>query len=142
MAGALDYETTPSYDLTMEATSGGGAATATATVPVTITVTNVDEAPVFGAASYAFSVAEDAALGTTIGTVTASDPEGGTVVYDITAGNAALTWAIDSLKGAVVVGARLNRAATPSYRLTVRAGALEGGPSATRTVTITVTPAG
>ena len=142
VAGALDYETTPSYDLTVEATSGGGTATATATVPVTITVTNVDEAPVFGAASYAFSVAEDAALGTTIGTVTATDPEGGTVVYDITAGNAALTWAVDALKGSVVVGARLNQAATPSYRLTVRAGSLEGGPSATTTVTITVTGAG
>ena len=105
-------------------------------------MTNVDEAPGFGAASYSFRVAEDAALGTTIGTVTASDPEGGTVVYDITAGNAALTWAVDALKGSVVVGARLNQAATPSYRLTVRAGALEGGPSATVTVTITVTPAG
>ena len=140
VAGTLDYETTTSYSLTVQASSSGGAATAT--VPVTISVTNVDEAPGFGAASYAFSVAEDAALGTTIGTVTASDPEGGTVVYDITAGNAALTWAVDALKGSVVVGARLNQAATPSYRLTVRAGALEGGPSATVTVTITVTPAG
>ncbi|MDE0196098.1 MAG: cadherin domain-containing protein, partial [bacterium] len=142
VAGVLDYETTSSYSLTVEAKSGGGAVTATATVPVTITVTNVDEAPAFDAASYAFSVAEDAALGATIGTVTATDPEGGTVVYDITAGNAALTWAVDSLKGAVVVGARLIQAATPSYRLTVRAGSLAGGPSATTTVTITVTSAG
>ena len=64
------------------------------------------------------------------------------MVYDITAGNEAQTWAVDSLKGAVVVGARLNQAATPSYSLTVRAGALEGGPSASVTVTITVTSAG
>ena len=99
VAGALDHETTASYNLTVEAKSGGGAATATATVPVAVTVTNVDEPPAFGAASYAFSVAEDAALGATIGAVTATDPEGGTVVYDITAGNAALTWAVDSLKG-------------------------------------------
>ena len=140
VAGALDYETTASVSLTVEASSGGGAATAT--VPVTITVTNVDEAPEFGADSYSFSVAEDAALGTTIGTVTASDPEGGQVVYDITAGNAALTWAVDALQGAVVVGARLNQAATPTYSLTVRAGSLAGGPSATTTVTITVTSAG
>ncbi|MDE2901824.1 MAG: cadherin domain-containing protein, partial [Chloroflexota bacterium] len=142
VAGALDHETTTSYNLTVEATSGGGTATATATVPVTITVTDVDEAPVFGAASYSFSVVEDAALGTTIGTVAATDPEGGTVVYDITAGNAALTWAVDALKGAVVVGARLNQAATPSYSLMVRAGSLAGGPSASLTVTITVTSAG
>ena len=127
LAGALDYETTPTYRLTVTADGGAGG---TATTTVTVTVTNVDEPPAFEAASYAFSVAEDAAINTTVGTVTANDPEGGTVVYDITAGNAALTWAIDSLKGAVVVGARLHRAATPSYRLTVRAGALEGGPSA------------
>ena len=57
------------------------------------------------------------------------------MVYDITAGNEALTWAVDALKGAVVAGARLNYAATPSYSLTVRAGSLEGGPSATTTVT-------
>ena len=140
VAGALDYETTTSVSLTVQASSSGGAATATA--PVTITVTNVDEAPVFGAESYSFNVAEDAALGTTIGTVTATDPEGGQVVYDITAGNGSLTWAVDALQGAVVVGARLNQAATPSYSLTVRAGSLDGGPSATVTVTITVTRAG
>ena len=111
-------------------------------MPVTVTVTNVDEAPVFGATSYAFRVAEDAALGTTIGTVVASDPEGGTAVYDITAGNASLTFAVDALTGGVVLGARLNQAATPSYTLTVRAGSLAGGPSGTTTVTVTVTSGG
>ncbi len=140
VAGALDYETTASYSLTVTASSSGGKATATA--PVTVTVTNVDEAPVFGATSYAFRVAEDAALGTTIGTVTASDPEGGTAVYDITAGNASLTFAVDALTGGVVLGARLNQAATPSYTLTVRAGSLAGGPSGTTTVTVTVTSGG
>ncbi|MDE2898348.1 MAG: cadherin domain-containing protein [Chloroflexota bacterium] len=139
LVGMLDYETTPIYTLTVTADGGAGG---TATATVTVTVTNVDEPPAFEAESYAFSVAEDAPLGTTIGTVPATDPEGGTVVYDIAAGNDALTWAIDALKGAVVVGARLNQAATPSYSLTVRAGALEGGPSATVTVTITVTGAG
>ena len=138
VAGALDYETTSSVSLTVEAKSSGGAATAT----VPVTVTNVDEAPVFGAASYAFSVAENVQLATTIGTVAATDPEGGTVVYDITAGNETQTWAVDALTGAVVVGARLNQAATPSYTLTVRAGSLAGGPSATTTVTVTVTAAG
>ena len=140
MAGALDYETTASYSLTVTASSSGGKVTAT--VPVTVTVTNVDEAPVFGAASYAFRVAENVQLATTIGTVTATDPEGGTVVYDITAGNASLTFAVDALTGAVVVGARLNQAATPSYTLTVRAGSLAGGPSGTTTVTVTVTSGG
>jgi len=69
--------------------------------------------------------------------VGATDPEGGTVVYDITAGNESLTFAVLSLTGAVVLGARLNQATTPSYSLTVRAGSLDGGPSATTTVTVT-----
>ena len=139
VAAALDYETTTSYGLTVEAKTGGAA---TATVPVTVTVTNVNEAPVFGATSYAFRVAEDAAIGATIGTAAATDPEGGTVVYDIRAGNASQAWAVHALTGAVVVGARLDAATTPSYTLTIRASVLEGGPSATTTVTITVTSAG
>ena len=139
VAEALDYETTTSYGLTVEAKTGGGA---TATVPVTVTVTNVNEAPVFGAASYAFTVAEDAAISATIGTAAATDPEGGTVVYDIRAGNDSLTFAVHALTGAVVLGGRLNAATTPSYTLTIRASVLEGGPSATTTVTITVTSAG
>ena len=140
VAGALDYEATTSYSLTVQASSSGGAAKAT--VPVTVTVTNVNEAPVFGAASYAFTVAEDAAIGATIGTAAATDPEGGTVVYDIRAGNDSLTFAVHALTGAVVLGGRLNAATTPSYTLTIRAAVLEGGPSATTTVTITVTRAG
>ena len=128
---ALNYATTPSYALTVKAGSSGGAATAT------VPVTNVDEAPGFGAASYAFSVAEDVQIATTIGSVTASDPEGGTVVYDVTAGNEAQRWAVDPLKGAVLVGTRLSHAVTPSYSLTIRAGTLEGVPSATTTVTVT-----
>lgn len=98
--------------------------------------------PGFGAATHSCSVAEDVQLATTIGAVQATDPEGGTVVYDITAGDTAQAWAVDALQGAVVIGARLNHTATPSYTLTIRAAVLEGGPSATTTVTITVTSAG
>ena len=135
LAGALDYETTASYHLIVEARSGPAAAAA---VPVTITVTNVDEPPAFGAESYAFRVAEDAAVTTRVGTVTARDPEGGTVVYDLTAGNEGQTFAVHALTGAVVVGAPLNHAARPSYTLTIKASVLGGGgPAATTTVTVT-----
>ena len=139
VAGALDHETAPTVSLTVSATSRSGTATATATVPVTVTVTNVDEAPAFGADSYAFTVAESVSIGTRIGTVTARDPEGGTVVYDITAGNSAGLWVVDALAGHVVVGAQLNHATTPSYSLTITASTTRDSPSATTTVTITVT---
>ena len=62
VANALDHETAPTYTLTVTAAVGADGST-TASVPVTITVTNVDEPPVFGADSYAFSVAENALAG-------------------------------------------------------------------------------
>ena len=60
VAGTLDYETTPSYQLTIEARSAPAAATV---VRVTITVTNVDEPPAFEAASFAFREAVDGLAG-------------------------------------------------------------------------------
>ena len=139
VAGPLDYETTPSYRLTVTAAVGGDGA-ATASVPVTLTVTNVDEPPVFAAEPYAFSVAEDALATTRVGTVTATDPEGGTVFYEFTEGNAAGRWAVDALAGHLVVAAALDYETTPSYTLTVRALVLGGGPAAaTTTVSVTVT---
>ena len=137
VTGALDYETAPSYQLMVEARSGPAAA---AVVPVTITVTNVDEPPGFEAESYDFSVAENAQVGAAIGTVAASDPEGGTVIYDITAGDAASQWAVDALAGRLVVARWLDYETTAAYTLTVRAGVLEGSRlTATTTVTVTVT---
>ena len=136
MAGALDHETTASYALTVSASQSGSVAF---TVPVTVTVTNVVEPPVFGAASYAFRVAENVGIPTTVGTVTATDPEGGTeIFYDITAGNEAQVFAVDALAGRVVVGVFLDYEATASYTLTVRAVAGDGD-AGTATVTITVT---
>ena len=136
VAGALDYETTASYSLTLSASDAAGG---TAAVTVTITVAKADKPPVFGSASYAFSVADSVTIGTRIGTVSATDPEGATVVYEISAGNAASHWAVDALAGHVVVGAQLNQATTPSYSLTIKAITGRDSPSATATVTVTVT---
>ena len=135
VAKALDYETTTSYALTVTASYGAS----TATVAVAITVTNVVEPPVFGAASYAFTVAEDAGISTTIGTVEATDPEGGTVIYfDITAGDDDNLFAVDALAGRLVVAVPLDYESTASHTLTVRAVTPEGAAT-TVTVTVTVT---
>ena len=76
---------------------------------VTVPVRQVRAGPPLdsGASNHSWGWLRTRVAGTTIGTVTATVPEGGTEVYDITAGNAALTWAVDALKGSVVVGARL-----------------------------------
>ena len=136
VAKTLDYATASSYSLTLTASDAAGG---TATATVAITVTSAGPRPVFGSASYAFSVAQTVTIGTRIGTVTATHPDGATVVYDITAGNDASHWAVDALAGHVVVGAQLNHATTPTYALTITASTGRDTPTATTTVTITVT---
>ena len=137
VAGALDYDTAASYSLTVAASDGSNTATAT----VTITVTDVVEngAPVFGQASYSFSVLEDAAVNASVGTVTATDPENATLTYSISAGNTEGKFSINSSGGITVAGA-LDYATTATYSLTVQAS--DGSDTATATVTITVTESG
>ena len=73
---APDYETKSSYVITLSLTDG----TETVTKDVTITITNVnDVAPVF-TSDATFSAAENQ---TAIGTVTATDAEGGGIAYSM-----------------------------------------------------------
>ena len=136
VASALDHETADSYTLTAQAADGSGGVAA---VTVTVTVTDVAEAPVFDEPSYAFEVAEDAAVGNTVGAVSATDPDdGGTLSYAITAGNADGKFAIDVGTGAITVAGVLDRETTAEYTLTVEADDGSGGVAAV-TVTVTVT---
>ena len=66
----LDFETTSSYEVTMIVTDSAGA---TASTPFTINVLDVNEVPVINAV--ALSLDENLPAGTSVGTVTASDPE-------------------------------------------------------------------
>ena len=93
--------------------------------------------PVFAAAPYRFSVNEAATVDTLAGTVTATTSSADPVAYALTAGNAAGHFAIHASTGALTVAGALDHAATPTYTLTVQAGA--GGTSATTDVTVTVT---
>ena len=70
-ATLLDFETTPSYVLTVQAFDGNGRKTLS-TVTVTITDIN-DETPTFNSASYNGHVTENVAIGSSVMTVTASD---------------------------------------------------------------------
>ncbi len=68
-AGALDHDSTSTYALTLTATD---AHRGTATTTVSVAVTDVPPAPELGAASYAFTVAEDTAVATQVGTIRAT----------------------------------------------------------------------
>ena len=82
VAGTIDYETTPTYTLTVQVSDGMMLATAA----ITINVMNVnDNAPTI--AAQIFSIAENAANGAAVGTVTATDADGDALTFSITSGN-------------------------------------------------------
>ncbi len=131
----------PVYDLIITATSGGVPVTTTATV----TVTNVNEAPEFDSATYAFELAENlngSTAAVAVGTVTAADPEDDTIAYGITAGDTA-RFRIGGTSGAITyIGAGEDfeaQGGPPAYDLTITATA--GAFAATAPVTVTVTDA-
>ncbi len=118
---------------TVEVSVTDGTTTADATI--TINLVDVDNAP--SIEDQAFSVAEDAAPGTEVGTVDATDADGDTITYAITGGNADGAFAIDAGSGAIAVAGPLDFETKPAHALTVTASA--GTKSAAATVTITVT---
>jgi hypothetical protein len=83
----------------------------------------------------AFDVPENAAVGTSVGTVAASGT--GTLAYSITAGNTGNAFAIDPATGAITTATALDYETTPAYTLTVEVG--NGGTTDTAMVTIDVT---
>ena len=136
VAAALDHEAEEEYTLTVTA-DDGDAASATPSETVTITVGDVGEAPAFDAATTGpFEVAEDAATGASVGTVTANDPEEDTLTYAITAGNIGNAFTIGDGTGQIAVAAALDHETAGSYTLTVTA---DDGDATTTTPSVSVT---
>ena len=102
-------------------------------------------APEFGAASYAFSVAEDAEVGASIGTVFATHPDGDTVTNSIYLKNEDERYvvdegfAIDSGTGEITLADALDYAPTSSYALLVEASVEKRGTTYVE-VTVSVLP--
>ncbi len=113
----LDYEAKKSFTLVVRVTDpepDSNEAT------VTINVTDVsDQAPVMG--DQTFSVAENSAAGTTVGTLVFSDGDtNDSHTFSITGGNGSGVFNIDSLgKITVAPGAQLNHEAVDQYNMTV-----------------------
>ncbi|GLU45027.1 BspA family leucine-rich repeat surface protein [Allomuricauda sp. NBRC 101325] len=79
----LNFEQTPKYDLTVIVNDGTLSASAT----ITVNVTNVDEAPELTNETTEFSVEENIADDFVFATLTAEDPEGGNVNFEIVGDN-------------------------------------------------------
>ncbi|MFC3912264.1 cadherin domain-containing protein, partial [Pseudaeromonas sharmana] len=135
----LDYETVPQHVLTVTASDGSLSDTAT----VTINVGNInDNAP--NVLDSSVTVAESTAAGTVLVNVNDSytlndtDRDGQAIRYQITGGNAAGLFVIDSATGAIslATGQHLDYETAQQHQLTV--SATDGTRSDTATVTINV----
>ena len=142
-SGALMFKTTPDFETPgsadndnvyeVEVTASDGTNNTAQTI--TITVTDVNEAPVI--AVQTFSVTENAAAGTTVGTVVATDEDAGdNLIFSITSGNTGQAFTINA-DGDITVAGTIDHETTPTYTLTVQVS--DGDLSATATVTVNVT---
>ena len=135
-ADDLDFETTTSYDLTVQATDG----TTADTEVITITITDVAPTVTDTSANLAESASANAAVVTVS---TTGDDE--SLTWSITAGNTdgdsdgQLPFAIGASTGAITVNDAddLDFETTTSYTLTVRA--TDGTAADTEDITITIT---
>ena len=124
------------YEVVVTASDG----TNSDTQIITITVTDVNEVPIIAAQT--FSVGENAAAGTVVGSVAATDSEGDDLTFSITSGNAigntSDVFQINNM-GEVTVKtpAPLDFEKMPAFMLAVSAS--DGKLSATADITVTVT---
>ena len=139
-ADGLECDT--SYEFRVRANGDGtvyAAGWSASSATVTERTGTCNNAPEFATTTLSFSVAENAATSTVVGTVTATDTDtGDTLSYSITAGNEDKAFAIGGGTGVITVAGALDHETTPSYTLTVQASD-GGGGVATTTVEIAVT---
>jgi len=116
----LDFEVTPTFALTVRV-ADDGEPVMSSSATVTIDLTDVNEAAVF-TESGPFSVEENSAFGTLVGTVRAVDQDHGqTLHYLIVGGNIGDAFEIDSQTGAIRVAGTLDFEQREEYSLTVLA---------------------
>ena len=140
-ADALEGESLPAGSYTLTATayeerSLGGDVLGTLEVSFTVTLGN--RPPEFGSATYSFSIAEDAATGDAVGSVSATDADSDTLTYTIESGNGDGHFAIDGGSGAITIAGALGDESDTSFTLTVQADDGNGG-AATATVNVSAT---
>ena len=80
LAGALDYETVSGYTLTIRTSDANGGV---ATTSLFVDVVNQNDDPTFLGTPYSSSVSEDAAVGSTVLVLTASDQDGDSLTFTL-----------------------------------------------------------
>ena len=94
-----------------------------------------DRAPTFGSTHYSFSIAEDAATSTSVGTVSATDEDGDTLTYEIAGGDPDGKFSIGSGTGSITLAGEVDSDVLAFYSLEVEA---DDGNDNTATTTVGV----
>lgn len=133
----LDFEVFPTFTLTVVVNDGNGAS-----VMATVTINLIDVEPENNApqvADQTFSILENSAVGTSVGTIVASDVDGDNLSFQITGGNIEETFSLgaDNAELQVADNSSLDFDVNPTFVLTVEVNDSNGGiSSATITVNI------
>ncbi|MEO9483865.1 MAG: cadherin repeat domain-containing protein [Ekhidna sp.] len=111
----IDFQTTSKYQLSVEVSDGKAIAAAI----ITINVEEGNRPPIIDAQT--FSVAEDAVIGLSIGTIQATDPNGGNLKYTILSGNTDDLFQVTLSNGELKLGStlKLDHETKDSYTLTI-----------------------
>ncbi|MAT98165.1 MAG: hypothetical protein CL608_13555 [Anaerolineaceae bacterium] len=136
----LDFEalgTTPHFTLTVQIEDSG---MLTDTAVINIDIIDVNEAPTVDPDT--FTVAENSSNGTPVGTVTSSDPEDDSLIYDIVGGDPDNIFNIGSTSGQITVADNSfldfeAQGATPHFSLTVEVSDNEFTDTATVEINLT-----
>ena len=132
----MDFETTPTFSLTLQATDNGTPARS-GSATISVNLTNVNEVPVVSPAT--FTLAENSVTNTLVGTVAVVDPDAGTILtWAITGGNTAGAFIVDGAGQIRVANSgALDFETNPTFALTVQATD-SGSPALSSSATITV----
>ena len=138
ITGNVDYETTTSYTLGLTVSDGTFTSVAG---NITINVVNLNDSPPIVTSGQSFSLNENQAIGTSVGTILATDPDTGSPTlsnWSIVSGNTGGAFNINPATGEITSNIVLDRESTASYSLGIRVsdGTLT---SATQTVTVSLT---
>ena len=143
VSGDIDRESVTSFTLQVRAQDlGSPPRSDRASVEITVTDIN-DNAPVFSPSVYFKMIGENAAVGTVLGTVTATDADepgnpNSMFTYSIIPGNGADTFTISSSNGTISTASSLDFEAVSNYILTV-AAIDQGDPDLTGMATVNIT---
>ncbi len=138
VAGPINFELSPTFTVRVRATDAGNLSVEQ---DLTITVKDVNEPPIVNSAT--FTLPENSANATVVGTLSASDPDAGSVLtWLIIGGNTGGAFAIHPTTARITVANRasLDFETTPTFSLVVRATD-NGLPvlSGTKTIVVNLT---